>query len=178
MEPHWPTGSPKPVEVPPGEQSGGAALSRDGAIRLLPLSAKSPEALRDLAGLYLSWLDEHAEELRAGTAAAPLLADMAWTACVGRSHFDYRAGLVFRDAAELREGLEAVAETGEPPARRPADGEENPVEAVAAAYEAGTQVSFAGLFAGEERRRIAIPGYPFQRRRFWVQGRGPSDAQG
>jgi len=42
------------------------------------------------------------------------------------------------------------------------------VEAVARAYEAGLGVSFAGLFAGETRRRISLPGYPFQRRRFWL----------
>ena len=176
----WPAGAPRPVEVPPEEQSNALDFSqeasRDRAMRLLPLSGKSPEALRDLAALYLSWLDEHAEELRAETAAGPLLADMAWTACVGRSHFDYRAGLVFRDAAELRAGLEALAETGERSTRGPADGEENFAEAVAA-YEAGASVPFAGLFAGEERRRIAIPGYPFQRRRFWVQGPGRADAQ-
>ena len=43
------------------------------------------------------------------------------------------------------------------------------VEAVVAAYEAGLAVDFAGLFAGEERRRISLPGYPFQRRRFWFE---------
>ena len=41
-------------------------------------------------------------------------------------------------------------------------------EAVGAVYEAGLPVSFAGLFAGETRRRISIPGYPFQRRSHWV----------
>ena len=41
------------------------------------------------------------------------------------------------------------------------------VEAVARAYEAGLAIDFAGLFAGEKRRRISLPGYPFQRRRFW-----------
>ncbi|MDE0283205.1 MAG: polyketide synthase dehydratase domain-containing protein, partial [Gammaproteobacteria bacterium] len=52
-------------------------------------------------------------------------------------------------------------------------------EAAAAAYEAGLPVRFAGLFAGESRRRISIPGYPFQRRRHWVetakQRRGSAD---
>lgn len=43
------------------------------------------------------------------------------------------------------------------------------LEAVAAAYETGVSVAFTGLFAGEERCRIAIPGYAFQRRSFWVQ---------
>ena len=42
------------------------------------------------------------------------------------------------------------------------------VSAVARAYRAGLPVDFRGLYAGERRRKIAIPGYPFQRRRFWV----------
>ena len=61
--------------------------------------------------------------------------------------------------------------------RRPATGEEPPapgsgggfVEAVAGAYEAGLPLRFEGLFAGEARRRIALPGYPFQRERYWVE---------
>lgn len=43
------------------------------------------------------------------------------------------------------------------------------VEAVAGAYEAGLPVSFSGLFAGEVRRRISLPSYPFQRRRHWFE---------
>ena len=43
------------------------------------------------------------------------------------------------------------------------------VSAVAQAYEAGVDVSFAGLFAGERRRRISLPTYPFQRDRHWVE---------
>ena len=61
--------------------------------------------------------------------------------------------------------------------RRPATGEAPPapgsgggfVEAVAAAYAAGLPVRFDGLFAGESRSRIALPGYPFQRERYWVE---------
>ena len=40
---------------------------------------------------------------------------MAWTAGVGRSHFDYRAGVVFRDAASLRNGLKTISEADEGP---------------------------------------------------------------
>ena len=43
------------------------------------------------------------------------------------------------------------------------------LEAVAGAYEAGHPVSFAGPFAGESRRRIALPGHPFERRRHWIK---------
>ena len=42
------------------------------------------------------------------------------------------------------------------------------VEAAALAYEAGLEVGFEGLFAGEERRRVSLPTYPFQRRRYWM----------
>ena len=60
--------------------------------------------------------------------------------------------------------------------RPPADGSEAAVgggsafmEAVAGVYEAGFAISFTGLFAGETRRRISLPGYPFQRRRHWIK---------
>ena len=43
------------------------------------------------------------------------------------------------------------------------------VEAVAEAYRAGLAVRFEGLFAGEARRRISLPGYPFQRERHWLE---------
>jgi len=42
------------------------------------------------------------------------------------------------------------------------------VHSVARAYEAGLPVEFAGLFAGESRRRISLPGYPFQSKRHWI----------
>ena len=86
--------------------------------RFLPLSGKSDEALRDLAGRYLSWLDQH--ELSSEDAINPLLADMAWTAGVGRSHFAHRAGVVFHDAASLRYGLKKLSEADEGPGPRAA----------------------------------------------------------
>ena len=41
-----------------------------------------------------------------------LLADMAWTAGVGRSRFEHRAGVVFGGVEELRGGLERLAAEG------------------------------------------------------------------
>ncbi len=117
----WAAGAAIPVPVPMArgvpESTGPEVEHR--TTRVLPLSGKSRGALRDLAGRYLSWLDEHAGELSSGDLASdPLLSDMAWTAGVGRSHFDHRAGVVFRDAETLREGLRALAATeeGEPSA--------------------------------------------------------------
>ena len=77
--------------------------------RLLPLSGKTDEALRDLTERYLSWLDELTSEDK------DLLADMAWTAGVGRSHYDHRVGILFQDVESLREKLQTLAEIGERP---------------------------------------------------------------
>ena len=112
-ETSWPAGAPQKAPAPVSERFGdGAPL--DGAdsprpVRLLPLSAKSPEALQDLAGQYLARLDESAGEPAPDAAFNPRLADLAWTAGVGRDHFPYRAGLVFQDSAKLAAKLQTLA---------------------------------------------------------------------
>ena len=124
-DPHsrwWPTGSAMQVRASRAlEDAGAGQLSVPAAdalaaraTRILPLSGKSEEALKELAERYLDWLDEKAEEASAANGArAPLLADMAWTAGVGRSHFGHRAAVLFRDAASLREGLRGIADRDE-----------------------------------------------------------------
>ena len=98
-------GAPKPVEM--SEQTRVAKMDEDPKRRhrVLPLSAKTPEALQSLARGYLDWLDDQDIDL-----SAELLADIAWTAATGRSQMQYRAGLPFRDSGELRSGLLAIAE--------------------------------------------------------------------
>ena len=102
-----------PVSLP--ESVAHLSMAMDGLTarkaRFLPLSGKTDGALRDLAEQYLSWLDERAAESSLEDTAAPVLADMAWTAGVGRSHFDHRAAVVFRDVQSLRKGLTRITET-------------------------------------------------------------------
>ena len=38
---------------------------------------------------------------------------------------------------------------------------------------AGVRVDWAGFYSRERRRRVPLPTYPFERRRYWVQGTGP-----
>ena len=80
------------------------------ARRVLPLSARSGKALRELAGRYREWLGP--AEAASGKDAAERLADAAWTAGTGRSHFAARAGLVFGSAGELSEQLRALEDGG------------------------------------------------------------------
>ena len=154
----WPAGPPRPVAVSPA--AGLADLPDAGrtaarTTRFLPLSGKSEAALRESAGHYLEWLEAHSDELQAGDAMESLLADMAWTAGVGRSHFGYRAGIVFRDRDSLREGLGALAAGGGGP--REAAGEGTPKVAFAFAGNAGDRFRMGeGLYATEPVARAVL----------------------
>ena len=159
------------LEAPPGAPVSGPAPLVAGSLdqhapgsrpRLLPLSARTPEALGELAGRYLDWLGT-------GERSPEELADAAWTASVGRSHFKHRAAILFGDLAAFRAGLVEVAHPGS--AALPEVEPESEVAAAARAYEAGEEVAFGELFAGEMRQRIALPTYPFQRKRHWVRMR-------
>ena len=79
--------------------------------RVLPLSGKTPASLRGQAERYLSWLDKRLPT--DGSGDMEEFGDVAWTASVGRSHFDYRSGVTFSDLETLRDGLREVVENGD-----------------------------------------------------------------
>ena len=144
----WPTGAARtiaarlPLQTAEVPASTGDFASRE--TRILPLSGKSPDTLRELADRYLTWLDERAETLSGdGDSANSLLADMAWTAGVGRSHFAHRAGIPFQTLDSLREGLTAIATT------RPETGQRYGQE-----LDTPPKVAFA--FAGEGSERVGM----------------------
>ncbi|MXX89418.1 MAG: SDR family NAD(P)-dependent oxidoreductase [Boseongicola sp. SB0665_bin_10] len=100
-----------PMSPGNGELVNGGLKPR--GMRLLPLSGKSSSALKDLADRYLGWLDEHAADISSDVdAGMSFLADMSWTAAIGRSHFECRAGVIFKDVPTLTEGLEQVSAGG------------------------------------------------------------------
>ena len=108
----WPMGPEQTVAV--GMPDVDAAEVTEGErperpVRVLPLSARSPATLTEMAGKYLAWLDELEASAESAGDVARVLADAAWTAGTGRSHFEHRAGLVFSDAAELRAALDRLA---------------------------------------------------------------------
>ncbi len=73
----------------------------DESVNVLPLSARSPEALAALARRYGAWLDEH---------PAVDIADVCLTAGAGRSHFEHRAALVVDSVVSARDSLAELAE--------------------------------------------------------------------
>lgn len=73
-------------------------------LKVIPFSANSEKALRDLAGKLAFQL---------GQSPAPTLDDVAYTAAHRRSHLDFRYAAVVENLAQLREMLIA-ASTGQP----------------------------------------------------------------
>ena len=76
--------------------------------RLLPLSGKTPESVLALAHRYVNWLEKLKLDELDETFVESFLADVAWTASVGRSQFDCRKGIVFNDLSTLVEALQSV----------------------------------------------------------------------
>ncbi|HET6735053.1 type I polyketide synthase [Mycobacterium sp.] len=92
-----PAAAPGPAEQP-GEQR---------RFSVLPLSARTPTALVQVADQYRSWLSAHPEAT---------LADVCFTAGAGRAHLEHRAALVVNSRESAVELLGALADD------RPASG--------------------------------------------------------
>ncbi|SPM31688.1 type I polyketide synthase [Mycobacterium terramassiliense] len=73
----------------------------DRRFSLLPLSARTPAALVQIADQYRDWLSAHPEAS---------LADVCFTAGVGRAHFEHRAALVVNSRESAGELLGALAD--------------------------------------------------------------------
>ena len=82
------------MKSPPEAESAEAGVERP--LHLLALSAKTEPALRELAGRYADHMAAHDEQP---------LAEVAFSANSGRSHFSHRLAVVAHDLASVRERL-------------------------------------------------------------------------
>jgi 3-oxoacyl-(acyl-carrier-protein) synthase/NAD(P)-dependent dehydrogenase (short-subunit alcohol dehydrogenase family) len=140
---------------------------------MLPLSARTPAALRDLARAWRSRLARAAHDG----------ADACFTAGRGRAHFAHRLAVVGANADELARRLaswlaeepDAGTFAGEVHERIAAKAVDLPATAaeLARAYVAGLRIPWDELDPERARRRVTIPGYPFRRERHWCL---PADA--
>jgi acyl transferase domain-containing protein/NADPH:quinone reductase-like Zn-dependent oxidoreductase/acyl carrier protein len=73
----------------------------DRRFSILPLSARTPAALLQIADHYRSWLSAHPEAT---------LADVCFTAGAGRAHFEHRAALVVNSRESASELLGALSD--------------------------------------------------------------------
>ena len=163
------------LEAPPSRP---ASVSRPGP-RLVAVSAKTAEAL-----------DRRLDDLSHLAADEPF-PWLAWTATVGRTHFEHRVAIIAANLDELRESSRALLESrSSASARRTVvSSRQNAAglqvvpdtpDAAAEAFLAGRPVDLAAVFDRGDRMRVSLPVYPFERLRFAppesvVQGVAPSD---
>ncbi|MEU7305621.1 SDR family NAD(P)-dependent oxidoreductase, partial [Streptomyces sp. NPDC007206] len=132
-----------------------APRQADGRPHLFVLSAPQPEALHRLTA-------DLAAHLRRTPDVLP--GDVSHTLALGRRHFAHRAAYIADDCQALVQLLEG--DGGAPPT----DCGDPALEDARSRYLDGATVDFAPLFAGRDVRRTPLPTYPFQRKRYWVEG--------
>lgn len=171
---------PAPVSADNNGQHGDEAA--DNALRVVPLSARTPAQLRRMAERLLARLRED------GAALDP--DDIAFTLAQGRRSFDHRVALLARDGQGLAERLAAfLAGT---PDDRVMVGQADNARNITSMLDAQEREDFVqltlkrgdprrlarlwcdGLIAETRRiaprrgRRIPLPTYPFARTPYWI----------
>ncbi|MEL7314790.1 MAG: beta-ketoacyl synthase N-terminal-like domain-containing protein, partial [Cyanobacteria bacterium J06559_3] len=151
---------------------------------LLPLAAKSADALQELVQRYIDWLPTTDADF----------GDICWSGQVSRSHFGHRLAIVAVSKTDAVAQLEAAiadpdrrltAPTSEcrkialPFTRQGSedfslDGDGSDVDdwvlldSVGQLYVASEAIDWERVARRVARRRVALPTYPFQRQRYWV----------
>ena len=141
-------------------------------LHLLTLSAKSDAALKDGARNLEAFLGR----------SQCALADVCYTANVGRSAFPYRLAILADSVESLRQQLQDFLGDREnlltgyfQGKSKPAeiDGElsrEDLLQQVAEQFVQGAKIDWGTVYQGAKERLISLPTYPFQRQRFWAEG--------
>lgn len=145
---------------------------------LLLLSARSASALRKMS----ERLADHLE-----SQPGLDLADVSYTLALGRKAFGYRRAVVATNPAEavrvLRESGTGIVSMPENPNRAAADlitalasaADPAPLQALLGdLWVAGASPDWTAYFFAEKRRRVPLPTYPFERKRFWVEPASPT----
>jgi acyl transferase domain-containing protein/enoyl-CoA hydratase/carnithine racemase/aryl carrier-like protein len=164
---------------------------------LIPLSAKTPEQLRQRARDLAEFLEASLADAVADTDAAPSLQDIAYTLQVGKEAMEERCALVVRSLAELDERLRAFA-AGETPkgmhvgsslsraGKLAFIGQDRDLQAVliqtclregkldklAELWVDGVDLPWDTLHRdapGARPQRIELPLYPFALERYWLE---------
>ncbi|KFU82070.1 Phosphopantetheine attachment site [Amycolatopsis lurida] len=127
------------------------------AEQLLPLSARTPAALDEVAARLAEQLTRHPEQD---------LRDVAWTLQTGRREHRYRRYVVVRDRAEA---VRALTDD-----RKGECGGSGPLAALGERWLAGDAVDWSKVHNGPPRR-VRLPGYPFQRKPYLLEARAAQE---
>ncbi|MWV45526.1 SDR family NAD(P)-dependent oxidoreductase [Paenibacillus sp. HJL G12] len=146
---------------------------------LIPVSAKSKESL-------LRKIEQLSDWLRASNGQS--IADMSYTLSVGRNHFDERIAFVVESKEQLMTALEkgysnVQAKLSDHPDSASCDtlidllttselhaaAYKEQLECLRDLYVSGSEINWAKLYANRRYRKISLPVYPFEKKRYWIE---------
>jgi malonyl CoA-acyl carrier protein transacylase len=133
---------------------------------ILLLSAKTEEGLFQQVKNYKDFLILH-KDLS--------LADICYTAAVGRSHFNHRLAVIAADRDDLLDQLDKISNNQKLLQGVQGDGflEKSPPgrrrhEELCQQYVNGADVDWEDFYKDIEVRKVSLPLYPFERKRCWL----------
>ncbi|MEV6316579.1 beta-ketoacyl synthase N-terminal-like domain-containing protein [Streptomyces sp. NPDC051776] len=138
---------------------------RSGKACVLPLSARSPEALDALVSAYAAYLAPD------GPGAAYALRDICYSAATRRQHHTHRYAVVAGSHGEMVQELRALGGNGGR-GKAPAQ-----LSAAAERYRSGDSVDWDEVF-GQRGRCVPLPTYPWRTKRYWLGEQGDADGTG
>ncbi|WP_160174864.1 SDR family NAD(P)-dependent oxidoreductase [Azospirillum argentinense] len=126
------------------------------------LSARTAGQLRAVAARLAAWLRR-----RAGEGRMPALGDVAYTLQTGREAMKARLAVLADGVDDLLARLDAYLD-GTAADGTVITGDSAASGGLAGRWVRGETVDWAALHRGKGRRRVPLPGYPFDRRRYWI----------
>ena len=136
------------------------------------LSARTTEALHDLAERYEFWLETNEQRL----------CDICFTANAGRAHHQQRIALLSVDVDELKGQLRAwldrrefhskavmVESIVEQEQTNNTDGRDSSMRSVQERYLRGDKIDWTDIYKDRKFRIVSLPHYPFQRKSYWLK---------
>ena len=169
-------------------------ISEETEPQLIVLSARNEERLKTYAGVLANFLEKAAASAEDGeTKEQPRLEDIAYTLHVGREPMTERLALVVSSIDELRELLSDFSQ-GKPAGDKTfrgnvknnkeradilLDGREGKefleiiisdrkLSKLAQLWVSGVELDWKLLYSDNTYSRVSLPGYPFERKRYWV----------
>ncbi|TVT86074.1 SDR family NAD(P)-dependent oxidoreductase [Pseudomonas sp. H3(2019)] len=150
---------------------------------LFVLSARTRERLAQ-------WADDNADFIESAPGAACSLDELAYTSQTGRREMGERVTVIARDHATLAQALRTFARGEEHAAVIYDDGKDQSVKEMLAdeegasfivsllqkrnlaklgqAWVQGVRIDWRGLWRGIAPKRVELPGYPFEHKRYWI----------
>jgi acyl transferase domain-containing protein/thioesterase domain-containing protein/NAD(P)-dependent dehydrogenase (short-subunit alcohol dehydrogenase family)/aryl carrier-like protein len=157
------------------------ARNFEGTRQLFVLSAKTEERLQAYSETFVEFLNENAGNVS--------LIDLAYTLQVGREEFVERLAVVATSVEELRDKLvqyleasptpqnvyrgKAITKSGQAASERDQERlnaliANQDLDRLATQWIAGAKIDWVQLHINDTPRRVSLPTYPFERKRYWA----------